>query len=82
MMADATDDALTLTRSVDDWDNFDASSINSDVYCFLIRIVELYVEGRATTIMSYTHYMLETLKLQPVIVPIGNGNFKNIGNRD
>ena len=82
MMADAADDALCFTRGVDSWDNFDPSKINGDVYCFLVRIVELYVKGKVCTTMSYTQYMLESLRLKPVVVPVGQNNFKTIGNRD
>ena len=49
LMADASDDALSFTRGVDSWENFDPSSVNADVYCFLIRIVELYVDVKMCT---------------------------------
>ena len=82
LMADAADDALWFTRGMDSWDNFDPSKVNGDVYGFLVRIAELYVRGKACTTMGYTKYMLELLRLQPVVVPVGQNNFKTIGNRD
>ena len=49
LMADASDDALSFTRGVDSWETFDPSSVNADVYCFLIRIVELCVDVKMCT---------------------------------
>ena len=81
MLADASDDALEFTRGVDDWDNFDPSVVNSDVFCFLVRVSELYVAGKVTKTFGYTKYMLDCLKAQPLAVPTGTATFKTIGNR-
>ncbi|CAK0864004.1 unnamed protein product, partial [Prorocentrum cordatum] len=84
LMADASDDALSFTRGVDSWENFDPSALNADVYCFLIRIVELYMEGRVCTILSYTKYMLDCLRQFPIVVPSGtdSSDYKTIGDRN
>ena len=82
MMADASDDGLSFTRSVDGWDSFDPAALNSDVYYFLIRIVELYKEDKLVDTFSYTKYMLDSWKHQPVIVPLGQANFKTVGDRN
>jgi hypothetical protein len=80
MMADAADDGLTFIRKADDFDSADAAEINADVYCFLIRIVELYRNGKITaTTTSFTTYMLDLLKASPVTVQMQNGQMKTIG---
>eukprot|EP00959_Pyramimonas_sp_CCMP1952_P171740 3588706-Pyramimonas_sp.AAC.1 len=79
LMADASDDALSFTRGVDSWENFDPSSVNADAYCFLIRIVELYVDGKVCKILSHTKYMLDCLRQFPIVVPSGPSSFKTIG---
>ena len=38
MLADAADDALDFVRMDDDFDKADPAEINSNVYCFLIRV--------------------------------------------
>jgi hypothetical protein len=82
LLADASDDALMFTRGMDSWDNMDPSITNSDVYCFLIRIAELYSEGKVCNVVSYTKYMLDSLQMSPVVVPSGKNCYKTIGCKD
>ena len=82
MMADAADDGLEFTRHADSFTAADPATIQEDVYLFLVRIVSLYKEGKIVQILSYTQYMLEMLKTNPVTLPLtvqGGLTWKTIG---
>jgi len=81
MMADAADDGLVLTREHDDFDKADPSNMSDDVHCFLVKIVELYVNGKIVDTFSYTKYMLTLLTVSPVTVQISANEHKTIGDR-
>ncbi len=79
MMADAADDALCHTRRADSFDQADPADINNDVYCFLLRIIELYQEGKVVHVFSYTKYILEVLRLSPIVLQTSSNTFKTVG---
>ena len=74
LMSDAADDALEFIRSKDSCDNMDICQFNTDVFIYLVRLVELYEKGKITGIFSYTQYMLESLRLEPVMLPATGSN--------
>ena len=83
LLADAADDGLELTRSLDSFDKSDPASLSTEVYLFCIRIVEMYVNGKILKIASYTAYMIDQLRDNFLVLPVdnisGNGGWKSIG---
>ena len=83
LLADASDDGLQLTRDMDSFDDADPANLSTQTYLFCIRIVELYVDGKVLNIASYTAYMIEQLRDNPITVPLNHkdhaSGWKSIG---
>ena len=83
LLADASDDGLQLTREMDSFDDADPAYLSTPTYLFCIRIVELYVAGKARNVASYTAYMIEQLRDNPITVPLNHkdhaSGWKGIG---
>ena len=88
MMADAADDALAFTRSNDNCETMDIVRFNTDVFLFLVRVTELYASGKVVHMFSYTKFMLESLRLGPIMLPMQGAaaarfdEQKTVGNRN
>ena len=80
MMADGADDGYALVQLHDQ--PFDTATMNNDVFCFLLRIIELYHKGEVVNTFSYTKFMLDSLK-EPITVPSTSAHtsMKTVGSR-
>ena len=47
----------------------DPAKINGEVQSSLLKIVEQYVKGKVVTTYGYTRFMLDVLRLAPMVVP-------------
>ena len=80
-MADASDDGLCYVRLGDAFDKIEPATLNNDLYCFLLKIVQQYIDGKVTQTFGYTSYMLETLRRNPIVVQCKSdrAKFKTLG---
>eukprot|EP00959_Pyramimonas_sp_CCMP1952_P358719 7511179-Pyramimonas_sp.AAC.2 len=70
MMADASDQAMALTRSMDT-EKLDPASLNAEIHAFNLSITALFCENQCLVVFGYTSTMLALLKKQ-LVWQVGN----------
>ena len=70
MMADASDQSMALTRSMDT-EKLDPASSNAEIQTFNLSITALFCETQCLVVFGYTSTMLALLKNQ-LVFQVGN----------